>query len=217
MDVFIKQDNHKDPLTAGVWCGNAYFPDFFKESTVEWWNLMFDDLYKYQSLEFDGIWLDENEATNFCNGYCKPEERPANSYRNKPFYVPGWRDLEDKALGVDGWHDSIQRREYDVHNLFPIMQTKATADFLKSQQKRPYILTRSNYPGIGKFGHHWMGDNWSTVDYMKLSVDGVYSYNLFALPFMGSDICGFNGDAAPDLCTRWHILGSLYPFARNHN
>jgi len=133
MDVFIKQDNQKDPLTAGVWCGNAYFPDFFKDKTVEWWNLMFDDLYKNQGLEFDGIWLDENEATNFCNGYCKPEERPANSYRNKPFYVPGWRDLEDKALGVDGWHDSIQRREYDVHNLFPIMQTKATADFLKSQ------------------------------------------------------------------------------------
>jgi alpha-glucosidase (family GH31 glycosyl hydrolase) len=97
------------------------------------------------------------------------------------------------------------------------MQTKATADFLISQKKRPYILTRSNFPGIGKYGHHWMGDNWSTVDYMKLSVDGIYSYNLFALPFMGSDICGFNGDAAPDLCTRWHILGSLYPFARNHN
>lgn len=168
-------------------------------------------------MHFDGIWLDENEATNFCNGYCKPEERPADSYRNKPFYVPGWRDLEDKALGVDGWHDSINRREYDVHNLFPLMQTKATADFLISQKKRPYVLTRSNFPGIGKYGHHWMGDNWSTIDYMKLSVDGIFSYNLFALPFMGSDICGFNGDAAPDLCTRWHILGSLYPFARNHN
>jgi alpha-glucosidase len=44
-DVFIKQDNHKDPLTAGVWCGNAYFPDFFKPETVEWWSTMFDDLY----------------------------------------------------------------------------------------------------------------------------------------------------------------------------
>jgi alpha-glucosidase len=52
---------------------------------------------------------------------------------------------------------------------------------------------------------------------MALSVDGVYSYNLFGMPFIGSDICGFNGDAAPDLCTKWHQLGSLYPFARNHN
>ena len=97
------------------------------------------------------------------------------------------------------------------------MQTKATAEYLVSKKLRPYILTRANFPGIGKYGHHWMGDNWSDDTYMGLSVDGLYSYNLFALPFMGSDICGFNGDATNELCTRWHILGSLYPFARNHN
>ncbi len=81
-DVFIKQSNKKDYLTAGVWCGNAYFPDFFKPETVEWWSDMFTDLYEKQNLKFDGIWLDENEATNFCNGYCKPEERPDKSLRN---------------------------------------------------------------------------------------------------------------------------------------
>lgn len=99
-------------MTAGVWCGNAYFPDFFKDSAVQWWKDSFDYLYKDVAdgglgLKFDGVWLDENEATNFCNGYCKPEERPTDSLRNKPFYVPGWRDLEDKALGVDGYHTSI--------------------------------------------------------------------------------------------------------------
>ena len=62
-----------------------------------------------------------------------------------------------------------------------------------------------------------MGDNWSSVDYIQLSVDGVYIYNLFALFFMGSDIYGFNGDATNEICTRWNILGSLYRFARNHN
>lgn len=36
-DVFIKQSNQKDYLTAGVWCGNAYFPDFMKQSAVTWW------------------------------------------------------------------------------------------------------------------------------------------------------------------------------------
>ena len=221
-DVFIKRADQKAPLTAGVWCGNAYFPDFFKPETVSWWKQNFNDLYDELGLQFDGVWLDENEATNFCNGYCKPEERPEDSLRNKPFYVPGWRDLEDKALGVDGYHSSIDRHEYDVHSLFSLMQSKATAEFLieklsEKKNARPYVLTRSNFPGIGKYAHHWMGDNWSTVEYMALSVDGVYSYNLFGLPFMGSDICGFNGDAAPDLCTKWHQLGSLYPFSRNHN
>lgn len=57
---------------------------------------------------------------------------------------------------------------------------------------------------MSKFGTHWMGDNWSTVEYMAASVDGIYSYNLFGFPFMGSDICGFDGDAAADLCARYH-------------
>jgi len=57
---------------------------------------------------------------------------------------------------------------------------------------------------MGKFGHHWLGDNWSTVEYMQYSVDGLYSYSLFGMPFIGCDICGFNGDATAQLCTRWH-------------
>jgi alpha-glucosidase (family GH31 glycosyl hydrolase) len=147
-DIFIKRSDNQAPLTAGVWCGHAYFPDFFKAATYDWWSSSFDSLYDDKTsnglgLKFDGIWLDENEATNFCNGYCITSERPADSLRNKPFYVPGWRDLEDKALGVDGYHPEIDRHEYDVHNLFPLMQTKATADYLKkkldeSGKLRPY-------------------------------------------------------------------------------
>jgi alpha-glucosidase len=216
MDIFIKKSDGSGPLTAGVWCGNAYFPDFFHPKSSEYWWLMLDNLHTEYNLTFDGLWLDENEATNFCNGYCITSERPTDSLRNKPFYVPGWRDLEDKALGVDGLHANGWH-EYDTHNLFALTQTKATAEFLEQEGKRPYVLTRSNYPGIGRFGHHWLGDNWSTVEYMALSVDGLYSYQLFGLPFMGCDICGFNGDAPGDLCTKWHQLGSLYPFARNHN
>ena len=65
-----------------------------------------------------------NEATNFCNGYCIPSERPVDSLRDKPYYVPGWRDLEDKALGVDGVHpgafDGKDLHEYDVHNMYSL-------------------------------------------------------------------------------------------------
>ena len=124
-----------------------------------------------------------NEATNFCNGYCIPSERPKDSLRNRPAYVPGWRDLEDKSLGVDGTHYNDNMligglHEYDVHNMYSLMQVKATSEYLqKTEKKRPFILSRSNLPGMAKYGgQHWIGDNWSTKEYMAISVDGIYSY-----------------------------------------
>lgn len=80
--IFIKQAENDEPLTAGVWCGDAYFPDFFNDDAVKWWSDMFSWWAQTYDLEFDGIWLDMNEATNFCDGYCKPEERPKKSLRN---------------------------------------------------------------------------------------------------------------------------------------
>jgi alpha-glucosidase (family GH31 glycosyl hydrolase) len=89
MDIFIKQAESDKPLTAGVWCGHAYFPDYFNEKTQSYWFQMFDHLNQELGLEFDGLWLDMNEATSFCNGYCIDSERPKDTLRNKAYYVPG--------------------------------------------------------------------------------------------------------------------------------
>lgn len=37
------------------------------------------------------------------------------------------------------------------------------------------------------------------------------------MPLTGDDVCGFMGVTEPVLCARWFMLGSLYPFFRNHN
>ena len=219
-NVFIQKADLSGPATGGVWPGHAYYPDFFKPETVTWWHKNLEEFN--QELSFDGIWLDMNEASSTCTGYCYQNERPANSIKHKIPYLPGQRDLEVQALGLDTVHTSLvtpsggHRTEFDVRSMYAIKESQATYDYLKKGNKRPFVLSRSNAPGLQKYAFHWLADNWSKVEWMQTSIDSIYEYNLFGLPMMGSDICGFNLDATPALCTRWHQLGSFYPFARNH-
>eukprot|EP00121_Abeoforma_whisleri_P012908 Awhi_evm1s11915 len=51
--------------------------------------------------------------------------------------------------------DSQQHRglHYDLHNLYGHMEAKATRIALKNlmPNKRPFIITRSTFPGTGRF------------------------------------------------------------------
>ena len=108
--------------------------------------------------------------------------------------------------------------ELDAHSIYGTMETVNTHDFFKQTlQKRPFIIERSSYAGMGKYGSRWLGDNYSTYEYMGLSVTGIMAQNIAGIPLVGSDICGFNGNTNAELCARWYIVGAFYPFSRNHN
>jgi alpha-glucosidase len=95
--------------------------------------------------------------------------------------MPTGRDLETNAISVDALHHG-DVKELDAHSLFGTMQVKSTHDFfVERQKKRPMIISRSGYAGIGKWGSRWLGDNKSTIDYLKYSLTGVINQNIMGV------------------------------------
>ncbi|OSD05551.1 glycoside hydrolase family 31 protein [Trametes coccinea BRFM310] len=109
--------------------------------------------------------------------------------------------------------------ELDTHNLWGLMEGKATHLSLLELRpgKRPFMISRSTFPSSGRWTGHWLGDNISKWQYMYLSIQGVLQFQLFQIPFVGADTCGFQGNTDEELCNRWMQLSAFMPFYRNHN
>jgi alpha-glucosidase (family GH31 glycosyl hydrolase) len=66
-NVFIKSKSGQ-PLLGWVWPGSTYFPDFLHPNATDYWR---EQLRRWREIvDFDGVWCDMNEPSNFCNGEC---------------------------------------------------------------------------------------------------------------------------------------------------
>jgi alpha-glucosidase (family GH31 glycosyl hydrolase) len=172
----------------------------------------------HKLLPFDGLWLDMNEFSNFCNGVCYQKQAPAKSIKTNLKYTPTGKDLEwQNTVPLDAQHKNGEY-QLDTHSITGISEIKVTNEwFTNSLKTRTFIIERSASVGLGKWASRWLGDNFSDAKFMKLSVSGTMLSNIFGIPLVGSDICGFLGDTTEELCTKWHFVGAFYPFSRNHN
>ncbi len=184
-DIFIKSGNPerkqndtsnpidiKETLYGRVWAGYAAFPDWANPKADEYWVDQLLDFHEI--LPYDGLWLDMNEIANFDTGPSIIEDVLPfeKSVKSKMIYTPGERPLEDSSIAIDGVH-SDGHLELDHHSLFGALQGQSTLKFFEQKDMRPFIITRSNFAGSGKWHSHWLGDNFASYTHLKTTIAGI--------------------------------------------
>ncbi|KAK8797149.1 hypothetical protein WA158_004359 [Blastocystis sp. Blastoise] len=210
-NILIRDSNGKDFYKVTQWAGTEVIGDYTHPNATFWLKEMLD-IYR-KDIPLDAAWIDMNElAVNTVN--------PCNDNAlNNPPYVPHvvGGHLYSNTACMDTLHYNDELH-YNIHSVYAYFQAKTTLERVQEATgKRSYDISRASFVGQGKYGGHWGGDNFSTWDQMKSSIWTTTMYNMYGIPYVGVDICGFLGTADAELCTRWTQLGAFYPFSRNHN
>uniref|UniRef100_A0A8C9TEK1 Maltase n=1 Tax=Scleropages formosus TaxID=113540 RepID=A0A8C9TEK1_SCLFO len=213
--AWVTEADGETPLLGEVWPGLAVFPDYTNPACIEWW---VDEIQRFhQEVKHDALWIDMNEVSNFQKG--SVNGCSINNLNDPPF-TPRILDnlMYSKTLCMDA--KQTWGSHYDVHSLYGYSMVLATEVYVRVRvfgNNRSLMLTRSSFPGVGKYSGHWLGDNAATWNDIKWAIPGMLEFSLFGVPYIGADICGFFDDVSEELCRRWMQVGAFYPFSRNHN
>ncbi|KAF2866859.1 alpha-glucosidase-like protein [Massariosphaeria phaeospora] len=105
-NVFLKHEDGTDYL--GVqWAGAVVWPDWFAPNTQKWWQ---DEIASFMDpetgVDLDGIWVDMNEASNFCQDItCNPRKK-AEDEKIPP--VPTESPRPNTGRPIPGFPESFQ-------------------------------------------------------------------------------------------------------------
>ena len=170
-----------------VWPKRAGFPDFTRADVRDWWAGL-NARWIAQGLA--GVWNDMNEPATF--------DKPDNT-------------LPDDVMHATGAHDT-------VHNIYALLEAAATVDGLRQARpdERPFLLTRAGFTGIQRYAAVWTGDNGAIWEHLLMAMPMCLNLGLSGVPFVGTDVGGFNYHPSTELFVRWTQLGTFSPFFRAH-
>ena len=182
---------------APVWPGPSVFPDFTRASTRAWWGSLYKD---FMADGFAGFWNDMNEPAVF--------ETPT------------------KTMPLDNIHriesDDFAPRNAshaEIHNVYGMENTRGTFEGMRRWRpnQRPFVMTRASFAGGQRYAVTWTGDNSSTWDHLRLSVEQLTNLGLSGFAYSGADVGGFTGGPSPELMTRWFEVAAFTPIFRDHS
>lgn len=187
----------KSLYVAPVWPGPAVFPDFTRSATRAWWGSLYRD---FLDDGFAGFWNDMNEPAIF--------------------------DTPTKTMPLDNLHridsDDFAPRDAthaEIHNVYGMENTRATFEGMQRWRPnlRPFVMTRASFAGGQRYAVTWTGDNSSTWDHLRLSVEQLINLGLSGFSYAGADVGGFTGGPSPELMTRWFEIAAFTPIFRDHS
>ncbi|MGB9796922.1 TIM-barrel domain-containing protein [Fervidobacterium gondwanense] len=215
---FLKGKDRKD-LEGAVWPGRVRFPDFRNAEVRRWWA---KNAKKYLDDGIDGFWNDMNEIAIFATEGDLEEarERLRNAKLEDGINLAGTLgsigEIGRRGHGDDIVHlDGIEH--WKVKNTYGFNMQRATSEMLQQENRRPFLITRSAYSGIQRYGGVWTGDNHSWWEHILQETVRLNSLSLCGVFYSGCDVGGFGGDVNAELLIRFMQLGLFTPMFRNHS
>ncbi|MGC9498930.1 glycoside hydrolase family 31 protein [Streptomyces sp. WG7] len=188
-DVFVRDAS--GPVVRGVaWPGDVVFPDFTHARVREWWGGLYEERL---GQGFAGFWHDLDEPTSLA---AFGESTLARSARHS---------LE----GGGGDHR-------EAHNVYALCMARAGYEGLRSlvPEERPFVLSRSGWAGMQRYGGTWSGDVAAGWPGLRASLALVMGLGLCGVPYAGPDVGEAGGDRSPELYLRWFQLAAYLPLFR---
>eukprot|EP01017_Pseudomicrothorax_dubius_P033412 TRINITY_DN4475_c0_g1_i5.p1 TRINITY_DN4475_c0_g1~~TRINITY_DN4475_c0_g1_i5.p1 ORF type:complete len:572 (+),score=92.43 TRINITY_DN4475_c0_g1_i5:38-1753(+) len=150
-DVYKRQ-----VLTAIVWPGLTHFVDWTHPNATKYWSDMLTALHMI--LPFDGLWIDMNEPSSFCDGEC-PDWKPPRKHRKHKKNHTKNHSKKNKSKNKPEHCPAVPKKENEDNK-------KEESQFSKEMPYVPLGLEEINTKTISLDAVHY--DGWRELEWHSL-------------------------------------------------